>query len=96
MRVDELLAGDTFAMGGVVRTVARMEHHDDDTVSVRYVPRPTCSTCKGTGALCVENCRCDPEAFKREGPHDHSYPCTDCVDGLSHISSATVIDGVVC
>lgn len=37
MRIDELLAGDTFAMGGVVRTVARMEHHlDEGTVSVRY------------------------------------------------------------
>lgn len=56
MRIDELLAGDTFAMDGVVRTVARMEHHDDDTVSVRYTNG----------------------------------------DGLAHISSATVIDGVVC
>lgn len=37
MRIDELLAGDSFPVGGVVRTVARMEHHlDEGTVSVHY------------------------------------------------------------
>lgn len=37
MRIDELLAGDSFKWFGQVRTVTRMEHHlDEGTVSIHY------------------------------------------------------------